>query len=453
VAEDVVGVIQYEFVDWRERKPAGEILDDFRRELTGFPGVDIEVLVPEGGPPTGKAIQIQLSAVDPAGLADVARQVAAQLEQTPGVIDISDGLPPPGVDWEIKVDRSVAARYGIGPSSVGTVVQLVTTGLKLTDYRPAGADDAVDIRLRLPEDRRTLATLDDLRIETSQGSVPISNFVTREPAASVGTLTRIDGVRTITVSAGIAEGIQADPLRQGIVAELEKADLNALGIRWKLAGEDEEQKAAGEFLSKAAAAAVFLIFVVLLAQFNNFLSVALVLSAVVMSTIGVLLGLLITGQPFGIVMTGIGVIALAGVVVNNNIVLIDTYDHLSSREGSDKLDAILETCRERARPVVLTAVTAILGVLPIAFGFNLELMAHETTYGAPSTQWWISLSSAIVFGLAFSTILTLVVTPSLLMIVTRSKDSKVIAWWQRMKARVGLGNKRDLPAARGEAAE
>ncbi|MBU4528333.1 MAG: efflux RND transporter permease subunit [Hoeflea sp.] len=452
IAEDVVGVIQYEFVDWRERKPAGEILDDFRRELTGFPGVDIEVQVPEGGPPTGKAIQIQLSAIDPAGLPEVARRVAAQLETTPGVIDISDGLPPPGIDWEIKVDRSVAARYGIGPSAVGTVVQLVTTGLKLTDYRPAGADDAVDIRLRLPEDRRTLSTLDDLRIETNQGSVPISNFVTREPAASVGTLTRIDGVRTITVQAGISEGIQADPLRQAIVAELEKADLNSLGIRWKMAGEDEEQAAAGAFLTKAFGAALFLIFVVLLAQFNKFLSVALVLSAVVMSTIGVFLGLLIMGQPFGIVMSGIGVIALAGVVVNNNIVLIDTYDHLR-REGLDKLDAILETCRERARPVVLTAVTAILGVLPIAFGFNLEIMAHETTYGAPSTQWWVSLSSAIVFGLAFSTILTLVVTPSLLMIVTRSKNSRITAWWERMKARVGLGRKPDAVRASSQAAE
>ena len=219
-----------------------------------------------------------------------------------------------------------------------------------------------------------------------------------------------------------------------------------------MAGEDEEQQAAGEFLSKAFGAALFLIFVVLLAQFNRFLSVALVLSAVVMSTIGVFLGLLIMGQPFGIVMTGIGVIALAGVVVNNNIVLIDTYDHLR-REGLDKLDAILETCRERARPVVLTAVTAILGVLPIAFGFNLEIMAHETTYGAPSTQWWVSLSSAIVFGLAFSTVLTLVVTPSLLMIVTRSKNSRITAWWERMKARVGLGGKRRAIEASSQAAE
>lgn len=425
VAEDVVGVIQYEFVDWRERKSAGDILEDFRAEMTGFPGVEIEVSVPQGGPPTGKAIQVRLSAVDPAGLDAAAKAVADMLRNTPDVIDISDGLPPPGIDWELKVNRSVAARYGIGPASVGTAVQLVTTGLKLSDYRPAGVDDAVDIRLRLPEDRRTLSALDDLRIETAQGSVPISNFVTREPALSTGTLSRIDGARTVTVEAGISEGVQADQLRKGVVASIEKMDLESKGIRWKLAGEDEEQAAAGAFLGKAFGAAIFLIFVVLLAQFNKFISVGLVLSAVVMSTIGVFLGLLIMGQPFGVVMSGIGIIALAGVVVNNNIVLIDTYDHLRG-EGMDKLEAVLQTCRERARPVVLTALTAILGVLPIAFGFNLELMSHETTFGAPSTQWWISLSSAIVFGLAFSTVLTLIVTPSLLMIVTRSNDSKVM---------------------------
>jgi multidrug efflux pump len=159
---------------------------------------------------------------------------------------------------------------------------------------------------------------------------------------------------------------------------------------------------------------------VLLAQFNKFTSVWLVLSAVIMSTIGVFLGLLIMHQPFSIVMTGIGVIALAGVVVNNNIVLIDTYDHLRA-EGMDKIEAILQTCRERARPVVLTAATAILGVLPIAFGVNLEILTHDTTFSAPSTQWWIALSSAIVFGLAFSTVLTLIVTPSALMVFTRAK--------------------------------
>jgi multidrug efflux pump len=429
VPEDVVGVIQYEFIDWRQRKSAHEILDELREVMAGIPGVDVEVRVPDAGPPTGKAIQVQLSAVDPAGLNAKAAEVAAAIAKVPGVIDITDGLPPPGVDWSLEVDRSKAAQFGISPMSIGTVVQLVTTGLKLTDYRPAGADDAVDIRLRLPEDRRTLATLDQLRIETAQGSVPISNFVSRKPEKTVGILNRIDGSRTITIQANVASGYQVAAV-QGEVTQI-VGGMELPGINWKLAGSNEDSEEAGAFLINAFGAAIFLIFLVLLAQFNKFTSVFLVLTCVVMATIGALLGMLITGQAFVIVMSGIGMIALAGVVVNNNIVLIDTYDRLRE-EGWDKLDAVLQTCRERARPVVLTALAAILGVLPIAFGLGLEFAHHEVTINAPSTQWWIALSSAIVFGLAFATVLTLIVTPSMLMIFTRSNDSRVNAFFRRL---------------------
>lgn len=433
VDADVIGTIQYEFVDWRERKNANAILADLRLAMVGIPGVDIQVSVPQAGPPTGKAIQIQLSADDPTYLNEVAQQVAERLATVPDVIDISNGLPPPGVDWELQVDRAAASRYGIAPSTVGAMVQLVTGGLKLSDYRPAGADDAVGIVLRLPPDQRTISALDQLRIQTAEGSVPISNFVTRTAAPTTGTLTRLDSARTVTVQAGIREGVQPDAIYAQVTAALDAANLDQYGIRWKLAGEDAEQAEAGAFLSKAFGAAIFLIFIVLLAQFNNFTSVWLVLSAVVMSTIGVLLGLMIMGQPFTMVMTGIGIIALAGVVVNNNIVLIDTYDTLR-REGRPKIEAILQTCRERARPVVLTALTAILGVLPIAFGLNMELLSHEVTIGAPSTQWWIALSSAIVYGLAFATVLTLIIIPSMLMLVTRDDNPK--PWfWQRQKRR------------------
>ncbi|MBZ9889639.1 MULTISPECIES: efflux RND transporter permease subunit [unclassified Mesorhizobium] len=430
VPEDVVGVIQYEFIDWRERKSANQILNDLRGVMAGIPGVDVEVRVPEAGPPTGKPIQIRLSAVDPKGLDDKARAVAARIGKVPGVIDISDGLPPPGVDWALEVDRAKAAQYGISPTAVGTVVQLVTNGLKLSEYRPAGADDAVDIRLRLPEDRRTLSTLDELRVQTSQGSVPISNFVVRKPEPTVGILNRIDGARTVVVQANVAAGAQVAAVQAEVTKAVSGMDLGS-GIRWKLAGSNEDSAEASAFLGKAFGAAIFLIFLVLLMQFNKFTSVLMVLSCVVMATVGVFLGLLITGETFGIVMSGIGVIALAGVVVNNNIVLIDTYDRLRE-EGWDKMDAVLQTCRERARPVVLTAVSAILGVLPIAFGLGLEIFHHETTINAPSTQWWISLSSAIVFGLSFATLLTLVVTPSMLMIFTRSKNSRFYAFFRRL---------------------
>ena len=194
-------------------------------------------------------------------------------------------------------------------------------------------------------------------------------------------------------------------------------------------GEDEEREAAGAFLMKAFGAAIFLIFAILLAQFNKFSSVLLVLSAVVLSTIGVLIGLMVMGQAFGVVMTGIGIIANAGVIVNNNIVLIDTYDRLR-REGVAAYEAILETCRERARPVVLTAVTAMLGVLAIAFGINIDFVERTVMIGAPSTQWWIHLSTAIVFGLGFATILTLVVTPAALMAF-----ANLAAWRARRKER------------------
>jgi multidrug efflux pump len=437
---DVIGTIQYEFVDWRERKGANAILDDLRAGMQGIPGVDIEVSVPAAGPPTGKAIQIQLSADDPEGMNDIARKIATKLATVPDVIDIANGLPLPGIDWELKVNRGEAAKYGASPGAVGAVVQMVTSGLKLSDYRPAGSDDAVDIVLRLPPDQRTIAELDQLRIETPNGPVPISNFVTRSAAPTVGNLTRLNGSRTITIQAGIKAGVQEDDVRKAVQVMVDgifaEDKLSERGFRWVMAGADQEQAEAGAFLGKAFGAAIFLIFVVLLAQFNKFISVGLVLSAVIMSTIGVLLGLMIMGQPFGVVMTGIGVIALAGVVVNNNIVLIATYDELRDT-GMDKIDAILETCRERARPVVLTALTAIFGVLPIAFGLNLELLSHETTFGAPSTQWWISLSSAIVYGLAFATVLTLIVTPSMLMLVSRSNQSlrEGRKWfWKKRKA-------------------
>jgi multidrug efflux pump len=409
--------------------------------MAGIPGVDVEVRVPDAGPPTGKPIQVQLSAVDPKGLNEKAAEVAAAVKRVPGVIDVSDGLPPPGIDWALEVDRSKAALYGISPASVGTVVQLVTTGLKLTDYRPAGVDDAVDIRLRLPEDRRTLATLDQLRVETAQGSVPISNFVSRKPERTTGILNRIDGKRTITIQGNVASGFQVAAVQAEVSNVVGGTALP--GIDWKLAGSNEDSEEASAFLTNAFGAAIFLIFIVLLAQFNKFTSVLLVLSCVIMATIGALLGMMLTGQAFVIVMSGIGVIALAGVVVNNNIVLIDTYDRLRE-EGWSKYDAVLQTCRERARPVVLTALSAILGVLPIAFGLGLEIFHHETTINAPSTQWWIALSSAIVFGLSFATVLTLIVTPSMLMVFTRETHKKGRRGWIARLFR--RGGKAETPA-------
>jgi multidrug efflux pump len=441
LSEDTIGVIQFEFADWKTRPPAHELMDRIRRDAARIPGILVEVTAPRAGPPTGKPIQVQIGANDPDALPAAAKKIAALLATRAEIRDLDDGQPLPGMDWKIRVDKAEAAKYGAGPNTVGTAVQLVTNGVKVTEYRPADSDKPVDILVRFPQDRRSLGQLDDLRVQTSAGYVPIGNFVERLPTARVGYINRVAAHRVMTVSANVAEGVQTAQVQQDIARELAKMDLGA-GVTWKLKGEDEERAKASAFLMTAFGTAIFLIFAILLAQFNRLTSVGLVLTAVMLSTIGVLLGLVVMGQPFGVVMTGIGVIANAGVIVNNNIVLIDTYDRLR-HEGIPAYEEVLQTCRERARPVVLTAVTAILGVLPIAFGVNLDFLAREIVVGAPATQWWISLSTAIVFGLGFATILTLIVTPAALLVIANlaERRTSVMKRWGG-----GFGRLRREPA-------
>jgi multidrug efflux pump len=437
LTEDTIGVIQFEFADWRHRPPGHTTMDAIREKAADIPGVLVEVTAPRAGPPTGKPIQVQLAALDPSVLPAAANKVAAMLGARSDIRDLDDGQPLPGIDWKIAVDKAEAAKYGAGVNLVGNAVQLVTNGFKATEYRPVDSDKSVDILVRFPPDRRSLDEIDALRVQTPMGHVPIGNFVERVPAPRVGYINRVNGNRVTTVSTNVAKGVQTARVQEEISRGLAKADLGA-GVTFKLKGEDEERAKASAFLMKAFGTAIFLIFAILLAQFNKLTSVALVLTAVVLSTFGVLLGLLMMGQSFGVVMTGIGVIANAGVIVNNNIVLIDTYDRLR-RDGKDAYEAILETCRERARPVVLTAMTAILGVLPIAFGVNVEFLSREITIGAPATQWWINLSTAIVFGLGFATVLTLIVTPAALMAIENMRDWRMrrVATLRAWKPRLG----------------
>ncbi|MCC6778918.1 MAG: efflux RND transporter permease subunit [Hyphomicrobiales bacterium] len=435
LTEDTIGVIQFEFADWRMRPPAHEIMDAIRDGTADIPGIQVEVTAPRAGPATGKPVQVQLAALDPDLLPAAAQKVADLLAARADIRDLDDGQPLPGIDWKMEVDLAEAAKYGAGVPTVGNAVQLVTNGLKASEFRPIDSDKSVDILVRFPPDRRSLDQIDDLRVQTSIGHVPIGNFVRRVPVPRVGFIKRVNANRVVTVSANVAEGVPSALVQQEVARALAGMDLGP-GVLFKLKGEDEERAKASAFLLKAFGTAIFLIFAILLAQFNRLTSVGLVLTAVVLSTFGVLLGLLIMGQPFGVVMAGIGVIANAGVIVNNNIVLIDTYDRLRN-EGVAAYEAIIETCRERARPVVLTAVTAILGVLPIAFGANLELLTREITVGAPATQWWINLSTAIVFGLGFATVLTLVVTPAALMAIENMRAWRVrhLAAWRARFAR------------------
>jgi multidrug efflux pump len=424
--EDLIGSIQLEFTDWQLRRPAGEILGEIRRRTADLAGVVVETRKEESGPPVGKPIQIEVSAEDAAVIDATAAKINQGLAEIGGFVDIEDGRPVPGIEWQIDVDRAQAAKFGADISMVGGYVRMITNGMNMGEYRADDSDEEIDIVVRLPERYRNLAQLDQIRVQTEAGLVPISSFVERHARPKVGLLRRVDGKRVMTVKADVAPGLLPDDKVRQIRAWLAGADLDPRA-RLTFKGEDEEQKAAQDFLFKAFAVALFLMAIILVTQFNSFYSAFLILSAVVLSTIGVMIGLLVTAQPFGIVMSGIGVIALAGIVVNNNIVLIDTYDRLK-RSTPDPVEAILRTGAQRLRPVLLTSITTILGLMPMVLALNIDFFARAVELGGPSTQWWRQLSTAIVFGLGFATVLTLLVTPCALMLRVN-----VAAWRQRRR--------------------
>jgi len=413
-AEDLIGSITLNFVEWDERRKADVILREIRESVSGLAGIRVQTRKAEDGPQQGKPIAIELSSRFPEMLETATGRVREALQSVDGVFNVEDTRPLPGIEWQIDVDRAQAAKFGADITLVGNMIQLVTNGIKIGEYRPDDAEDEIDIRVRYPYDSRSLDQIDTLRIPTNDGLIPISNFVKRVPANKVSSIRRTNLRRTMQVSADVEEGyLDAD-----IVAEMTEMlpflDIDpAVSVTFR--GGNEDQQEASAFLGKAMLIAIAVMAIILVTQFNSLFQALLILTAVVFSTGGVLLGHLIMDRPFGIVMSGVGVITLAGIVVNNNIVFIDTYNVLRGR-GADAFEAILRTCAVRLRPVLLTTVTTILGLMPMVFALNIDLIERDISVGAPSTQYWTQLSSAVAGGLAFATILTLLLTPSLLMI-------------------------------------
>ena len=419
---DIIGAINIEFSDWDTRRKADDILADIVARSQDLAGVHIETAKEEAGPPVGKPIHLLVTSRAPETIAPAVAKIRAKLDTMAGLKDIEDGRPVPGIEWELAVDRAQAAKFDADVSVIGNIIRLVTNGLKVSDFRPDDADDEIDIVIRYPTDDRTLNQLDSTRLQTTKGLVPLSNFVKRTPKLETSELRRTDGRRSMTVKADLLPGVLANPKLEEIEAWLDKEAGLDPRVQIVFKGEDEEQKKASAFLGKAFGIALFLMAIILVTQFNRFYSAFLILTAVIMSTVGVMLGLLIIQQPFSVVMSGIGVIALAGIVVNNNIVLIDTFDRIVATAKSP-MEAIIRTGAQRLRPVLLTTATTIFGLLPMVTRVNIDFVTREVSIGAPSTQWWQQLATAIAFGLAFATILTMIVTPSLLML-----RANVAAW-------------------------
>lgn len=414
VAADVIGSVDFQFIDWDKRRPASEILEEMALMTEEIAGVELEFRKSENGPSGGKAIQIQVSAIYPDHINEAVETLRSKMEELGGFKDIEDDRALPGIEWQLSVDREAAARSGADIVLIGTAIQMVTNGVKVAEYRPDDTDDEVDINIRFPSPKRTLESLDSFKLQTQAGMVPLSNFVTLTPAPKTGTIKRADSRRAITLQADVEEGLLPTDKLKELFAATEDVSFKP-DVRIALKGEQEDQKETMTFLATAFIFAIFLMLLILVIQFNSFYQSFLVLSAIVFSTFGVLLGLLITAQPFGIVMVGLGIIALAGIVVNNNIVLIDTYNAYIA-EGYSPFAAALATGEIRLRPVLLTAGTTILGLIPMVLAMNIDFIHRIVTFGAPSTQWWRQLSSAIAGGLGFATVLTLLLTPCLLVL-------------------------------------
>jgi multidrug efflux pump len=415
-APDLIGTIFIELTDRRTRELNGfEIESMYREALSDIPGVRSEIVSVEQGPPVGKEIQIELSGDNLELLYSEAERIRNFMEnQMTGLIDIDDTTPVPAIEWEINVDRARAAMLGANMAEIGTAIQLMTNGVFMGDYRPNDSEEEVDIRVRYPAEYRGLYQMDNIRISTANGPVPLSSFVTRQPRQKVSEIQRVDGNRVVYIRANPAPGVLAANKLQEVAAYMEE-NPTVPGVFYQFRGANEEQADSAAFLVQAFALSMALMAILLVTQFNSYYQALLILSSVLMSTVGVLLGLLTTGMPFSVMLTGIGIVALAGIIVNNNIVLIDTFNVLKNEHPEWTIqDIIVHTGVQRLRPVFLTTFTTGFGLLPLAMGISIDLVGAEIEIGGPIASQWSGLASTIVFGLSFATILTLVVTPAML---------------------------------------
>jgi len=413
VPSDTVVKVYTELLPFDERRSVASIVKDLEKAVTGIPGVITEVTAIDQGPPIGKDIGIQVSTENKQELVIATQKIRDRLEMTDGIIDIEDSRPLPGVDWEIVVDRAEAGRLGLDVGRIGAAIQFITEGALVGQYRPLDAEEEVDIRLRYPAYARDLAALDTLRIQTQTGSIPLSSVVTREARPRQDKIERRDLLPFYVVSGNTAEdfatNIQVAELQDWLETE---ADLPS-SVKVKFLGQQEENASALAFFKAAGLAILFMMGVILLLQFNSFYHVFLTLMAVILSVFGVLLGL--TFYPFiSMILTLTGVIALAGIVVNNNIVLIDAYQRL--REfGYDPVESAVRTAAQRLRPVFLTTLTTVVGLMPLILGWGANIFTGELDMrGTSTSEIWAPISFVIASGLGFATILTLIVTPVLL---------------------------------------
>lgn len=420
---DTIGTIFLEFIDWDKRRKVYPILEEIKDRTKDVAGVILDVSVQKMGPPGGKPIEITVSSSDTSQLETIADKVEEKLVSLGGIQDLQDDRFLPGIQSEVVVDRKEAAKYGANVKYVGAILRLLTNGLKLGSFRQENQKEETDIILKFSDTYRNFDELANILIPTAVGSVALSNFAEQKLSQKVGTIRRQEGVRVLTIKANVETGHLPNNKVLAMKSWLTKEKPFPKSVSVQFRGEDKDQKESGKFLVGAFIWAILLVGVILVTQFDSFFSTLLVLSSVIMSTIGVFLGILIHGLSFSIVMGGLGIISLAGVIVSNNIIMIDTFD-IAILTIKDIKTAIMYTCAQRLRPIFLTQATVVLGLLPIIFGLNLDFVNLDINVGAPAIAFWEQFAICVVYGVTFASMMTLFATPAALMARHRYREWK-----------------------------
>ncbi len=405
--------VSLDFVDIHERtRPSSQVVDEIRgRLLSSIKGVELQVEKEKHGPPTGPPVNIEISGEEIQGLGELASLVKKQIRDIPGLVDLKDNFVKGKPEITIRVDKEKAALMGLDTYTIAYTVKAAVRGAKVGVFREG--KEEYDILARLPEkDRHSVESLRRLTISGPKGEpIPLTSVADVSLTTGLGAIQRLDQKRVVTVSGNVSGRLANDVIRD-IKARLSQMQWPR-GYRFRFTGEQQEQDKAKDFLSKAFVGAVFLILLILIAQFDSFKIPLVIMSSVLLSLIGVFMGLLVCGMPFGVIMTGIGVISLAGVVVNNAIVLIDYHRQLMEKGLACK-EALIQTGLTRFRPVMLTAITTVLGLVPMATGVSFDFTVMRWDLGGESSQWWGPMAVAVIFGLGVATMLTLVLVPVLL---------------------------------------
>lgn len=405
--------VAVQFVDIEERKTSSaQTIEEMRNRLKDISGAKLTVAEAKKGPPTGAPINIEISGDEFGVIGEISKKVKETLMEMPNVTDIEDDFEEGSPTVQVRIDRQKAAIFGLSTNAIGTALKTQYNGLNVSTYYESNKDYDITVQLA-DSSRRIMDVLKELTIPTPTGqSIPLTTIAKLDFSGGIGDITRINNERVITVKANVNEAKVTGPIIRAQAEKLLKDFPLPPGYKIRFTGENETQQESQGFLQKAFFVALFLVFLVIVIEFNTIIQPFIIMTSVILSFGGVFIGLAVINSPFGIIMAGIGVISLVGVVVKNAIVLIDYINKLRER-GMEMTEAVIAGGATRLRPVLLTAITAILGLVPMVLGISYDFHKMEISWVSESSQMWRTMASVVSFGLMVATFLTLVVVPVL----------------------------------------